>query len=43
MQVIPDDDIEKLRKENEMLRKNLNNMIENKSKGLPFNNNYQNE
>ncbi|CDW85933.1 UNKNOWN [Stylonychia lemnae] len=38
---IPDDDIEKLRKENEMLRKNLNNMIENKSKGLAFAHNDQ--
>jgi hypothetical protein len=42
--VIPDDDIENLRKENEMLRKNLNSMIENKSKGVATGGNYyQNE
>lgn len=37
MQMIADDDIERLRRENEMLRKNLNNMLENsKARGVSF-------
>ena len=38
MQIIPDDDIERLKRENDMLRKNLTNMLENRQKGVSFKN-----